>query len=244
MTAPLPGLAAPKMERPLRRPAAAEKSEGPKSERPQDAAPASRDIIPLAAPAIGRASRKFSKFTLLAAALVLAAAFGAMAGVLGAAGVERLAGVAATAEPPPGLPASIAQLQSEVAALRASVDATSRSTGAQYSKLVERFDRVERVQSAAAKTDAALPKDTTGSVTPQGLAAAPVPPLPLPSTVVSGWAVRDVYRGVAMLQSRVGGMVEVEPGDVLPGLGRIESIRRQDGHWVVLTSKGTITSMR
>jgi hypothetical protein len=39
-------------------------------------------------------------------------------------------------------------------------------------------------------------------------------------------------------------MVEVEPGDVLPGLGRIESIRRQDGRWVVMTSKGMITSMR
>jgi len=59
---------------------------------------------------------------------------------------------------------------------------------------------------------------------------------------VPGWAVRDVYRGVAMLQSRMGGMVEVEAGDVLPSLGRIEAIRRQDGRWVVITSKGMITS--
>ena len=66
----------------------------------------------------------------------------------------------------------------------------------------------------------------------------------MPGTIVSGWAVRDVYRGVAMLQSRIGGLVEVEPGDVLPGLGRIEAIRRQDGRWVVMTSKGMITSMR
>jgi hypothetical protein len=65
-----------------------------------------------------------------------------------------------------------------------------------------------------------------------------------PSGTVPGWSVRDVYRGVAMLQSRLGGMVEVEPGDVLPSLGRIESIRRQDGRWVVVTSRGMITSMR
>jgi hypothetical protein len=39
-------------------------------------------------------------------------------------------------------------------------------------------------------------------------------------------------------------MVEVETGDVLPSLGRIEAIRRQDGRWVVITSKGMITSMR
>ena len=76
-------------------------------------------------------------------------------------------------------------------------------------------------------------------------AAPPVAPVPAPAAaIVPGWAVRDVYRGVAMLQSRFGGMVEVEPGDVLPGLGRIEAIRRQDGRWVVVTSKGTITSMR
>src|SRR5947209_20628838 len=75
--------------------------------------------------------------------------------------------------------------------------------------------------------------------------APPLAPVPAPvAAIVPGWAVRDVYRGVAMLQSGLGGMVEVEPGDVLPGLGRIEAIRRQDGRWVVVTSKGTITSMR
>jgi hypothetical protein len=39
-------------------------------------------------------------------------------------------------------------------------------------------------------------------------------------------------------------MVEVAPGDMLPGLGRIEAIRRQDGRWVVITSRGMIVSMR
>jgi hypothetical protein len=134
-----------------------------------------------------------------------------------------------------------------------SVEATNRSAGAQYTKLVERFDRLERAQSAGGKSDAALPKEaakepakeTTGSITVPSAAAAPLAPVPAPPTgIVPGWAVRDVYRGVAMLQSRLGGMVEVEPGDVLPGLGRIEAIRRQDGRWVVVTSKGTITSLR
>jgi hypothetical protein len=186
---------------------------------------------------------------------VVAAAFGATAGVLGASGLARLTGESAPAEPPAALQSTITQLRSEIAALKAGVDATSRNTSAQYSKLVERFDRVERAQSAAPKSDAALPKEAnkesakeankeiTGSVTlPSGTAAA-LPPAP-PAGIVPGWAVRDVYRGVAMLQSRLGGMVEVEPGDVLPSLGRIESIRRQDGRWVVITSRGMITSMR
>jgi hypothetical protein len=235
---------------------------------PHDGGARARDIVPYAAateqaareaPAAAasaeRASRKFSKFTLLAAAVVLAAAFGAMAGVLGATSVARLAGEPApiaAQDPTAPLQSTLAQLRSDVAALKSSVDATSRTAGTQYSKLVERLDRAERAQTVAAtKTDAALPKETTGSITPPpGAGAAPLTPVPVPPSVIApgvtvpGWAVRDVYRGVAMLQSRMGGMVEVEPGDVLPGLGRIESIRRQDGRWVVTTSKGMITSMR
>jgi hypothetical protein len=248
LAAQAPGPDARKLERPIERPAerplGAEKFEQIKPQSPDAAAPAPREIM-LAVPATAGASRKFSKFTLLAAAVVLAAAFGAMAGVLGATGVARLAGDTATAPEATALQTALGQLRSEVAALKASVDTTSRNTGAQYSKLVERFDRVERAQSGGNKTDAALPKETTGSVTPPSAAAAPLPPAAVPSSaIVPGWAIRDVYRGVAMLQSRAGGMVEVEPGDVLPGLGRIEAIRRQDGHWVVVTSKGTITSLR
>jgi hypothetical protein len=234
-------------------PEAAEGFERPEPRRPQAAAPASPDITPLAASAAGPASRKLGKFTLLAASLVLASALGAMAGVLGATGVARLAPLfgseTASAPEPSGLEATIAQLRSDIGALKASVDTTSRTTGAQYTKLVERLDRAERAQSVAPKSDAALPKETTGSITTPSAAASPLAPVPAPSatapgTTVPGWAVRDVYRGVAMLQSRMGGIVEVEPGDVLPGLGRIESIRRLDGRWVVITSKGMITSMR
>jgi hypothetical protein len=243
MAAEVPGPEARKMERPKERPNA-EKFEGMKAAGPDHPAPASPEIM-LAAPAAAYVSPKFNKSALLAIAVVLAAAFGAMAGVLGATGVARLAGEPAVAPEPPALQGTLAQLQSEVSALKASVDATGRTTGAQYSKLVERFDRVERAQSGANKTDAALPKEITGSVSLPGAAAAPLPPALVPSpAIVPGWAVRDVYRGVAMLQSRVGGMVEVEAGDVLPGLGRIEAIRRQDGRWVVITSKGMITSMR
>jgi len=240
MAANTPGPDAPKIERP--QPAAAEKFERMEPQTPRDAAAGSREIIiPLAAGAAGGGSARFGRFTLLAVAFVLAAAFGAMGGVVGAA---WLAGQPAAAPEPPALEATLTQLKSEVAALKASVDASSRAAGAQYGKLVERFDRVERAQSAAPKTDAAMPKETTGSIPPPSAAAALVPPSPVPGAIVPGWSVRDVYRGVAMLQSRAGGMVEVEPGDVLPGLGRIETIRRQDGRWVVVTSHGMIVSMR
>jgi hypothetical protein len=244
MAAGAPGSDGPKIERPVPRPAAAEKFERIEPQNPHVAAGLREIIIPRAAPTSGGTSRWFGKFTLLAASVVLAAAFGAMAGTLGAA---RLTGEPAAPAEPPALQSTLMQLQSEVAALKASVDASSRTAGTQYSKLVERLDRVERAQSAAAKTDAskteaALAKETTGSVMPPGVT--PLPPAAVPGATVPGWSVRDVYRGVAMLQSRAGGMVEVEPGDVLPGLGRIETIRRQDGRWVVMTSRGMITSLR
>jgi hypothetical protein len=212
------------------------------------AATAPGEGIPVAAPATRRASRLFGKFTPLAAALVLAAAFGAIGGALGATGLERLAalisGTPATSEEEP-VPAALAQLRTEIAALRTSLDATSRNTSTQLSRLSERFDRIERAQAASAKADMSSGKETTGAMTPPTAAGAPLPPAALPQSAnVSGWVLRDVYRGAAILQSRMGGMIEVGPGDILPGVGRIEAIRRQDGHWVVVTPKGMITSMR
>jgi hypothetical protein len=206
--------AAPKVEPPT------EKFEQVEPRGPQDAAARAREIVPFtAAAAAGRASWTFSKFTLLAAAVVLAAGFGALAGVLGATSVARLAGEPAPTpaqDPTAPLQTTLAQLRSDIAALKTSVDATSRTAGTQYSKLVERLDRAERAQTVATKTDAALSKETTGSITPPpSAAAAPLSPVPVPSP------------GIA-------------PGVTVPGW----AVRRQDGRWVVVTSKGMITSMR
>jgi hypothetical protein len=58
---------------------------------------------------------------------------------------------------------------------------------------------------------------------------------------VEGWVLRDVANGVALIQGRPG-MFEVYAGDPVPGLGRVDAIRRQDGRWVVVTSKGLIVA--
>ena len=41
-----------------------------------------------------------------------------------------------------------------------------------------------------------------------------------------------------------GEVYQVVLGAPLPGLGPVESIKRQDGRWVVTTPKGIIVSMR
>jgi hypothetical protein len=165
---------------------------------------------------------------------------------------------------------ALEQVRSELAALRTGVEAGTRNTNSQFGKITERFDRVERAQAERsaklAKATEALEKlerrgdapakEITGSIPAQPVASAPAAALAAPAAAahapaptaqlqpVPGWSVREVYRGIALLQSARTGMMEVEAGETVPYLGRIESIRRQDGRWVVVTSKGVITSMR
>jgi hypothetical protein len=103
-------------------------------------------------------------------------------------------------------------------------------------------------QVAVAAAVTTVPKDVTGSIAPPA-AAATLPQAPgttakadvarLPT--VEGWVLRDVGRGSALIESRRG-IFEVYAGDPVPGLGRIDAIRKQDGRWVVVTSKGLIVS--
>ncbi len=58
---------------------------------------------------------------------------------------------------------------------------------------------------------------------------------------VEGWAVRDVYDGVAILEDRRRRLVEVGAGDAVPGVGRVEAIERRGRNWVVVTRQGLIT---
>jgi hypothetical protein len=73
-------------------------------------------------------------------------------------------------------------------------------------------------------------------------AAAVAPPKPdvgrLPK--VEGWVLRDVGNGGALIESRQG-IFEVYAGDPVPGLGHVDAIRKQDGKWVVVTTKGLIS---
>ena len=55
----------------------------------------------------------------------------------------------------------------------------------------------------------------------------------------NGYVLRDVHDGVALVEGRAG-MREVAPGDALPGVGRIRSIERRRGQWVVVTANGLI----
>jgi hypothetical protein len=61
---------------------------------------------------------------------------------------------------------------------------------------------------------------------------------------VDGWVLHEVSDGIALIESRSRRLVEVGPGEMVPGVGRVESIERRGKSWVVVTSKGVIGTVR
>jgi TolA-binding protein len=120
---------------------------------------------------------------------------------------------------------------------------------ARFAGLTERLDRIER-QAATLKATAPEPVQT-GALQPpsperQPEAKAPETrtadaKAPDPRTIpVEGWVLRDVYDGMALVESRNKRLHEVAPGQSLPGVGRIEAIERRGKAWFVVTQKGVI----
>lgn len=63
---------------------------------------------------------------------------------------------------------------------------------------------------------------------------------PKPATI-DGWALREVFDGMAILESRRRRLIEVAPGTQIPGVGRVEAIEKRGRNWVVVTKQGLIT---
>jgi hypothetical protein len=136
--------------------------------------------------------------------------------------------------------AKLAKLSDEVGKLRAAQAAGATPAAAAAPA------PAAPAQVAAAPVMTTVPKDVTGSVAPPAAATSPPPGTTAKADVgrlptVEGWVLRDVGRGSALIESRRG-LFEVYAGDPVPGLGRIDAIRKQDGRWVVVTSKGLIVS--
>jgi hypothetical protein len=205
------------------------------------------------------------RLSALAAVVALAALAGALGGALATAGVEHFADAASTGNG--ALETTVARLDADMLALKASVEHTSKMSVSQFNKTNDRLDKVEKAQlepaaklakltetvdklhaaqaapAAPAPVAAAAAREVTGSVAPPATTAAAAPPkvevgrLP----IVENWVLRDVGHGGALIEGRQG-IFEVYPGDPVPGLGRVDAVRRQDGRWVVVTTKGLIAA--
>jgi hypothetical protein len=207
----------------------------------------------------------------LAAVIALAAVSGAIGGALATAAIgrhlEQSSGGSETRTagvPSQAVEESIARIDAELAALKElgaaqsakvndrieKVEKTQAEPTAKLARLNETLEKLRAAQASAPVAAVAAPKETTGSIQPP--AAAPKPEVNRQSTVarqptvdrlptVESWVLRDVANGGALIEGRQG-MFEVFAGDAVPGLGRVDAVRRQDGRWVVVTTKGLIVA--
>jgi hypothetical protein len=195
---------------------------------------------------------RHKRYALLAATVTFAAALGAIVGALatGGSSVPAKPDTAALQESK-AMQQSLAKLGKEVTTLKANLESANRAAHSQMAKISEKLERTSA--------------DITGSISaPQTAAplAAPLPasvaaPLPTPRPriasieaqppgrlgVVQDWTISD-WRGGFVFVENHGEIYQVVLGAPLPGLGPVESVKRQDGRWVVTTPRGLIVSMR
>ncbi|CUT11718.1 Flagellar hooklength control protein FliK [Bradyrhizobium sp.] len=211
------------------------------------------------------------RLSAMAAVVAIAASVGAISGALATAGMMHFASPApAQVADTSALESSVARIDADVVALKANVEHTSKTGLGQFNRTNDRLDKLEKAQAepmakiaklsetvdklratppAAPQAAAAVSaRETTGSIAPAQVATAAAAPAPAaPKTevgrlpTVEGWVLRDVSNGGALVEGR-NGLYEVYAGDPIPGVGRVDAIRRQDGRWVVVTSKGLIVA--
>ncbi|MGU3542684.1 hypothetical protein [Methylobacterium sp. A52T] len=145
-------------------------------------------------------------------------------------------------------------LNGKIAALGERLDQVERDHNTRLSGLAAQLDRRAAATPAAAKAE----PTQTGSIGEPARAAEAKPEVkvadakvgepkakpaaPDKPPVIEGWALRDVYEGTAILENRRRRLVEVAPGDVIPGVGRVEGVERHGREWVVVTRQGLVTA--
>lgn len=204
------------------------------------------------------------RFSALAAVVALAALTGALGGALATAALSHVAGGELPRNENAALEASVARIEADILAMASNIEHTSKAGIAQFNKTSERLDKLEKAQAEPAAKLAKLnetiekprvtPPTPTPAITPVAAAKPEVTGSigPAKTTVpaklevarlptLDRWHLRDVAQGGALIEGR-GGYYVVYAGDEVPGLGRVDAIRRQDGHWVVVTSKGLVVA--
>ena len=214
-----------------------------------------RKFFSMPVPAAAAAPRQ-SWRTPLAAAVVLAAVGGAAFGSLSGASLGYLwFGSSGSSRIDASALSTMKAELAELATLKASVDGATRGANGQFAKLADRLDRVEHAQAepSAKLTHVSealdrLEKKSVAAAAPLGApettGSIGGPPASADASksdkLLQDWIVQDARRGHALVASRFGGVFDVTVGSMLPGLGHVQTIRRQDGQWVVLTDKGLI----
>jgi hypothetical protein len=116
----------------------------------------------------------------------------------------------------------------------------TRSEREQSERIAGMIAQLDKKVPAAGSAVPTKPDPKTEARAPEPTQTGSLPDKPKTETL-DGWALRDVYDGVAILEDRRRRLVEVGRGDSVPGIGRVEAIERRGRQWVVVTRQGLIT---
>jgi len=223
---------------------------------------------PIHEPQPARSATRRRRRLVLAAVAAIAAVSGAAGGSLATFAIQQLNGthgpaqLAADADTNARLRDALARVTADLGALRSDFDKAGHARTTQITKLGDRLDKVEKSQDDTTarltrlneaqeklqeKTQdrqraaaAAQPADVTGSIsTPAAAKGDLLKADQRKPQVVEGWTLTRVTNGGAIV-SGPDGLYEAYPGDPLPGIGRVDAVRYQDGRWAVFTPKGVI----
>lgn len=159
-------------------------------------------------------------------------------------GAEVAALRAQMAELRAALDASRARQSEALAGLKERIDTAQRAPTAQIQSVTQRVAQMERRLEEAQQTPPQ--PQTTMVARSDAEPRVPLAPRPLPPTVRAtipplGYVLRQANEKLAFVESR-DGLRAVEPGQILPGAGRVHAIEKRGQKWIVVTSNGLIDS--
>ena len=190
------------------------------------------------------------RLPMVAASLAAAAALGSFVGSLTASGVSQFWPRVAPSSS--SVAASDAQASNvelaALSALKTYVEGASRNANNQFTTLADRLDRIERMQ-AEPNVKLARIAEAVDRLEKQRKSAAseitgtvPNTSAPVKAKILPNWILHGVRGRHALVENSHGDLFEITDDSTLPGLGRVEGVKRQDGQWVVVTARGLITS--
>jgi hypothetical protein len=156
-----------------------------------------------------------------------------------------------------GASAGVRDLSANLGQTNARIDKLDRDHGARLDKLADRFDhetagKLTDLSGKLADLSGRLDKVEKRPVA--AIPAVPAPPAkPVPAAAavsnettgsierpkLRGYWLVDAEEGYAVIDGRDGPQ-QVAPGDIVPGVGRVQRIERRGRDWVVVTSAGVI----
>jgi hypothetical protein len=132
-------------------------------------------------------------------------------------------------------------MQTQVGKISARVDAAKRETALREA----REDKHDTIVTGSIAAPAATASRTVAAATAATITAPlpqPRPPVARAAQVVKGWSAYVAPDGAILVEQQGGDLFQVSTGAPLPGLGRVEAIRRDGAHVEVVTAKGVIVS--